>query len=122
MMMRTKINWIRIAFIFGVVSLIIGVIDPLEGSVLVALGSILLSVSTYMQKDPQWKFYLTGSVMIITGVSFLFYFSTLGGFGDSAISWWWGILILPYPLGWLLSVIMLILRIFKRQTSNQIKS
>jgi hypothetical protein len=114
---KSKITWIRVAFIFGVVSLIIGVIDPLEGSVLIALGSILLTFSTYMRKDPQWKGYLAGSVMIITGVSFLFYFSTKGGFGDS-MSWWLGILILPYPLGWLLSVIMLILRIFKRPTSN----
>jgi hypothetical protein len=113
---KSKINWIRIAFIFGVVSLIIGVIDPLEGSVVIALGSMLLTFSTYMQNDPHWKGYLAGSVMILTGVSFLFYFSTKGGFGESAMSWWLGILVLPYPLGWLLSVILLILRIFKRQT------
>jgi len=49
-------------------------------------------------------------------VCFLFYFSALGGFGgSSSLSWCWGLLIVPYPAGWLLSVILLIIRAVKKQ-------
>lgn len=115
--MNSKRNWTRYTFIFGVIALILGVVDPLEGSVLISIGSILLALSTYLNNDPHWKVFLSASVMIIVGVSFLFYLSSLGGFGgNSALSWWWGMLILPYPLGWLLSVIMLIIRLIRKPT------
>jgi hypothetical protein len=57
--------------------------------------------------------------MIIVGVSFLFFLSSLGGFGGSSrLSWWWGFLIVPYPLGWLLAVIILILRTIKKPATK----
>lgn len=113
--MQPRRIWTRYLYIFGVIALIIGVIDPLEGSILISLGSISLAFSTYLNNDPQWKVFLSASLMIIFGVSFLFYFSSLGGFGgNSSLSWWWGVLIIPYPLGWLLSIIMLIFRLIKK--------
>ncbi|MGE5419919.1 MAG: hypothetical protein ACM3UT_07015 [Chloroflexota bacterium] len=113
--MTAKVNWIRIAYLFGVVALIIGVIDPLEGSILISLGSILLAFSTYMKVDPHRKVFLVSSIMIIVGVSFLFYLSSLGGFGgNSSISWWWGLLIIPYPAGWLLAIVTLIIRLVRK--------
>jgi ABC-type multidrug transport system permease subunit len=54
--------------------------------------------------------------MITVGVIFLFYLSSLGGFGgNSSLSWWWGLLILPYPIGWLMDVIMLIIRAYRKK-------
>lgn len=115
--MNARRNWIRYAFIFGVIALLTGVIDPLEGSLLISIGSITLTISTYLNNDPHWKVFLVACIMIITGVSFLFYLSSLGGFGgNSSRSWWWGLLIAPYPLGWLLSVIILILRLIRKRT------
>lgn len=116
--MKTSFNWLRIAHIFGVVALILGIIDPLEGSILIALGSILLVFSAYLRNDPHWKIFLLSSALIITGVSFLFYFSSRGGFGGSTeLSWWYGALILPYPLGWLIAIALLIIRTFKKPVS-----
>lgn len=113
--MNPKINWIRIVYIFGVAALIIGVLDPLEGSVVIALGGIALAVATYLKNDPFWKMHLISALLIITGVSFLFWLSSLGGFGgNSSRSWWWGMLILPYPLGWLMSVVLLIIKIIRK--------
>ena len=114
--MKAKPNWKRIIYVSGVIGLIIGAIDPLEGSVLIVAGSLLIALSTYLTKDRHWKIFLTSLIMIIIGVFFLFYFSSLGGFGGtSAISWWWSILILPYPLGWLMSIIILIVRAIKNK-------
>jgi len=114
-----KAKWTRLIYIIGIIALILGAIDPLEGSVVILSGSILLFLSTYLSHDRHRKIFLTALLMIITGVFFMFYFSSLGGFGgDSKLSWWWGTLILPYPLGWLLSIIYLIIRALKKPKSN----
>lgn len=113
--MKLKTNWLRIAYIFGIIALIIGVVDPMEGSLLISIGGIFLAVSSYLRNDPYWKVFTVASVLIIIGVSFLFYLSSLGGFGgNSALSWWWGLLIIPYPLGWFLSIATLIIKAFKK--------
>lgn len=114
--MKEKKKWIRVVFIIGVVALIIGVIDPLEGSVLISAGSTLIAFSTFISHDRHRKFFLTTFIMIVFGVFFLFYLSTFGGFGKGALSWWWGILVLPYPIAWLASIILLIVRVLKNQS------
>lgn len=109
--MKEKPKWVRIIYTIGVIALLIGVFDPLEGSVVIAAGSAFIALSTYQTKDWHWRIFLTSLIMIVIGVFFLFYFSSLGGFGGkSTLSWWWGTLILPYPLGWLMSIITLIIR------------
>ena len=114
--MKEKTNWKKVAFITGAVFLIAGAFDPLEGSVVILTGCALIALSTWLTKDRHYKLFLTGFILIITGVCFLFYFSALGGFGgSSSLSWCWGLLIVPYPAGWLLSVILLIIRAVKKQ-------
>lgn len=106
-----KERGLKILYIIGVVAVIIGAIDPLEGSVVIFGGSVCLLLSTCLRKEIQWKTFLALSLMILSGIFFLFFFSALGGFGgSSSLSWWWGLLILPYPIGWLLTVIFIIIR------------
>jgi len=113
--MKEKINWIRIIYITGVIALIIGAIDPLEGSVVIAAGILLLTLATFLARDRHWKIFLLSLILIAIGVFFLFYFSSLGGFGGtSTLSWWWGTLILPYPIGWLVAIVFLIIRVIKK--------
>jgi hypothetical protein len=105
-----KPKWTRIAFIAGIIALILGTLDPLEGSVVILFGGILLSLSAFVNKDHQWRIFIASTLMILAGVSSLFILSSLGGFGgNSSLSWWWGILILPYPLGWLIMIVTLII-------------
>ncbi|MBB3185927.1 phage holin family protein [Microbacter margulisiae] len=69
----------------------------------------------YLQHEPQWRCYLIAFLMIVFGVVFLFVLSWMGGFGGkSTLSWWWGTLILPYPLGWLLMIILLVRKGYKQ--------
>jgi hypothetical protein len=115
--MKKKIKWTRIVYIVGVIALIIGALDPLEGSVVILAGSVLISLTTFLTHDRHWKIFLGSLIMIVFGVAFLFYLSSLGGFGgSSALSWWWGLLIVPYPVGWLITIITLIVRAFKKQS------
>jgi hypothetical protein len=118
--MTAKRDWNRIIYIIGVILLIIGSLDPLEGSVLIAAGIALLALSTYLKKDKHRKLFLIFFISVVAGVSFLFYLSSLGGFGgNSSLSWWWGTLILPYPAGWIGTIVLLIIRGVnkRRQTS-----
>ena len=107
----SKLN--RYLFVTGIIMLVIGAIDPLEGSILIMIGSLLLAWSAYKRRDSQWKFFMITFLLITIGVGFLFFFSWLGGFGgNSALSWWWALLILPYPIGWLMEVIFLSYKAF----------
>jgi hypothetical protein len=117
--MKKKAKWTRAIFFFGVVALIIGAIDPLEGSIVIAAGSALMVISAYLKGDRHRKIFMLSLIMIVFGAFFLFYLSSLGGFGgESTLSEWWGILILPYPLGWLISIVILIVRIFRKTKSE----
>ena len=109
----------HLVFNLGVIALIIGVIDPLEGSVVIAVGSVLMAVAAYFKDDRHYKPFILTAVMIVFGVCFLFYLSSLGGFGGkSTLSWWWSLLILPYPIGWLIAIIVLIIRAFKKEVHS----
>jgi hypothetical protein len=113
--MKEENKWTRVIYIIGIVALIIGAIDPMEGSVVIAVGSAMIAFSTYLVKDRHRMIFIFSFFLILVGIFFLFYLSSLGGFGgDSDLSWWWGILILPYPIGWFASVIVLITRIFNK--------
>jgi hypothetical protein len=113
--MKQKITWTRVVFITGVVAFCLGTLDPLEGSVVIILGSFLIALSAYFKKDRHWKIFLSLFLLIAVGVFALFYLSSLGGFGGTSdLSWWWGLFILPYPLGWLATLVLLIVRAFKK--------
>jgi hypothetical protein len=44
-------------------------------------------------------------ILIAVGVGAMFVLSSFGGIGGrSGHSMWWGVLILPYPVGWLMAV------------------
>ena len=58
-------KWIRITYIIGIIALIAGAIDPLEGSVFIVGGSALIALSTNLIHDRQRKIYLATSVMVV---------------------------------------------------------
>lgn len=102
-------------YTIGVVALIAGILDPMEGSVVITAGSALIALSTFLLNDRHRKSFFALFLSIFIGVFFLFFFSSLGGFGfPESISWWWAILILPYPIGWLMTIFLLILRASKK--------
>lgn len=113
--MKKGTKVIRFIYFLGIAAMIIGIIDPLEGSVVISAGSLLVALSTHLAKDKDRKMFLVSFIMIVCGVFFMFFFSAFGGFGGkSTLSWWWGLLILPYPLGWLSTIILFIIRAIRK--------
>jgi uncharacterized membrane protein YfcA len=86
--MKEKTKWTRIVFITGVVALCAGILDAMEGSLLITAGSFLIALSAYFKKDRHWKIFLFLFLLIAVGVFALFYLSSLGGFGGTSdLSW-----------------------------------
>ena len=113
--MKAKIDpkWIRYVFIAGVIASIAGAIDPMEGSVVIAAGSILLAFSAYFKNDRYFRIFFIDAIIILMGVSAIWYVSSLGGF-DPKREWWWTVMILPYPIGWLINIITLIIKAIRK--------
>jgi len=91
----------------GSVAILLGSLDPMEGSLLILPGSGLVALGAHLgQADPQTtKFWLTLFVLNAVGVGELWQLTAFGGFGgNSGHSLWWGVLILPYVAGWVLAV------------------
>lgn len=107
--MAEKTAWQKGLHYAGLAAFIIGTIDPLEGSVLIALGSLLMTLAARQRGHRFFKPMLYATLSIAFGVAALFYLSSLGGFGGrSNLSWWWGLLIIPYPVGWITIIVLLL--------------
>ncbi len=105
--MKTRNLWSKNLIVAGGIGLVVGAIDPLEGSLLILPGSGLLALGTYLGQfelkmlvHKVWAF-----VLIAVGVGALWGLSAVGGIGGSSgHSMWWGLLILPYLIGWNMAV------------------
>ena len=105
--MNTVNPWVRFLLISGYIVMLVGAIDPMEGSLLILPGSGLVALGTYLADEERkifiyrlWVFFL-----IVIGVAALFGFSLLGGIGSTtAYSMWWGLLMVPYPIGWSMGI------------------
>lgn len=87
--------------------MVLGTLDPMEGSLLILPGSGLVALGMYLGgKDRRTVLYWTWVfILIAVGVGALFGLSAVGGIGGaSGHSIWWGVLIVPYPVGWLMAL------------------
>ena len=95
---------LRALRITAIALLLLGALDPMEGSVVIAVGSLLLATQVRLAGESRQTLYYATALMILVGVFFLFFFSSLGGFGKGHLSYWWGLFVLPYPVGWMITV------------------
>jgi hypothetical protein len=101
--MRDLKRWSKLLNLLGGISLVVGSLDPMEGSVLILPGSALLALGSRLGHCERrivayraWSFGL-----IALGVGSLFFLSAIGGVGgNSGRSAWWALLVLPYLVGW----------------------
>ncbi len=117
--MNSRMLWSRILKVGGGIAMLVGTLDPMEGSLLILPGSGLVALGMYLGgKDRKTVLYWTWAfILIAVGVGALFGLSSVGGIGGkSGHSMWWGVSILPYPVGWLMALLGAVisaLRFFK---------
>jgi len=101
-MERRQSRWLVIV---GLVLMVIGAGDPLEGSVVILGGSLLVAVGA-SRSHTRSRLPVTALILIALGVAAMFGLSALGGVGGSSgHSMWWLLLCVPYPVGWILGLI-----------------
>jgi len=112
----------RILSVIGLLGLLIGALDPLEGSLVIVPATAVIALSAFLARSrfrrlAYWSFGLTA-----IGVGWMFIISTLGGFGgDTKRSMWWALTLLPYPVGWILCLLVAVRMLidWKRQRGEE---
>jgi len=122
--MNARTLWSRILIIVGCIAMLLGAIDPLEGSLLILPGSGMVVLGMFLgKKDHRTILYWAWAfILIAVGVGAMFALSAVGGIGGkSGHSMWWGVLVLPYPVGWLMALVggvIALVRFFKARVQR----
>jgi hypothetical protein len=86
--------------------MLLGAIDPLEGSFVILPSVGVVAIGAWLGESRHRKLLTWSLGLVALGVAAMVVLSWLGGIGGtSGRSMWWGILILPYPVGWLIGLI-----------------
>jgi hypothetical protein len=104
---KARVLWSRILVTVGSIAILVGALDPLEGSLLILPGSGLVALGTFLGQGERrlvayrvWVF-----ILIALGVGAMWGLTSVGGFGGkSGRSMWWGMLLLPYLVGWVMAI------------------
>ena len=98
-------KWSRRLVMAGLVLMVAGVLDPLEGSVVILSGTALSALGAFLSGS-RYRLPLSALAMTAVGVGALLGVSAIGGVGgNSGRSVWWLLLCLPYPVGWILGLV-----------------
>lgn len=117
--MNARLLWSRILKAVGGIAMLVGTVDPLEGSMLILPGSGLVALGVHLGTEDRRtvRYWLWTFILIAVGVGAMFALSAVGGIGGkSGHSVWWGVSILPYPAGWLMALaggVVGLIRFFK---------
>lgn len=111
--MKKKIRWSKILFTIGVIAMFVGIFNPIRLFLIVTIGAVLVTLSALAERDRHRYLYLAFTFLIITGAFFIHYMSLLGEY-NVAGEWWWNLMILPYPIGWILIMAMLLVRLVRK--------
>ena len=100
-MLRTR----RAFILVGLLLMVFGAIDPLEGSLFVLAGSALAAVGASLDHSRRRQLLTWSFGLVAAGVASLIVLSVLlfTGRGPGVFSWWL-LLLVPYVVGWVMGV------------------
>jgi len=114
--------WSRILVGVGGIAMLVGALDPLEGSLVILPGSGLVTLGTFLGHSGHrlLVYWIWIFAMIAFGVTALFAMSAFGGIGGATgHSMWWGLALLPYPVGWIIGIASLVRRLVSKARHRQ---
>jgi len=111
--MNMSSTWTRVLLILGFLCMLVGAMDPLEGSLIIFPGAGMVALASFLGGSRHRKLLCWSFGSLAIGVGAMFVISAFGGIrlpGEYAgHSMWWGLFILPYPVGWIVGVVGAIL-------------
>lgn len=103
--MNNRACWMRTLAVAGLILMVLGAIDPLEGSVVILAGVSIAAIGARVGGSRHKPLLLWAFGLTVAGVGLLFGMSAMGGLGgDTGRSMWWALLLLPYPAGWIMGI------------------
>jgi hypothetical protein len=100
-MKKKHTRWLTIG---GLVLMVAGALDPLEGSVVIVAGTAMAAFAAWF--NGRFRLPAVAFALTAIGVAALVGLSALGGVGgDSGRSIWLLLLCAPYPVGWVLGIV-----------------
>jgi hypothetical protein len=119
--MKTAIIWSRIFVIVGLAGMLLGAVDPLEGSFIILPGVGFVALGALLGQSRHRVLLYWSFTLVTIGVAAMVMLSHIGGIGgNTGRSMWWAVIVLPYPVGWLLGLaggILAIVEYFKHHTA-----
>jgi hypothetical protein len=121
--MSTRTLWSRVLVMLGLSAILIGATDPLEGSLVILPGMATLWIGAWIGGIGSRKLLGWAFVLVAAGVALLFGLSAIGGIGGrTGRSMWWSLLLIPYPVGWvmgLVGAVRALIQLFRRPAAPE---
>lgn len=105
--MNRRKQWSRILVNVGSIAMLIGALDLMEGSIVILAGSALVALGLFVGQSERRliAYSVLVFILIAIGVGAMWGLTRGGGFGGiSGRSMWWGVLVLPYLIGWSMGI------------------
>ena len=97
--------WSRVLVIVGLAGMLIGAVDPLEGSFVILPGVGLAALGALLGKSRFRRLLYWSFGLAAIGVVAMVVLSWFGGIGgNTGRSMWWAVVVLPYPVGWMMGL------------------
>ena len=104
--MDKRSRWACVLVVIGLIIMLVGAIDPLEGSLVIFPGSVMSTVGGMLAGTRYKKLIVWSFALVVVGIGALWVLSAVGGFGDtSGRSSWWALILAPYPVGLVMGVV-----------------
>ena len=120
--MQAHSVWTRALYPLGLAAMLVGTIDPLEGSGLIVIGIGLIALDAYITRSRYRALFRWSFAFVVCGVAAMWGLSSVGGFRLTVegvgLGPWWGLVILPYPVGWVLGVIGVVRTLVDHRRQN----
>jgi hypothetical protein len=121
--MTTRTPWPHVLVIVGLIAMLIGAVDPLEGSLIILPGSGLAALGALLGQSRRRRLLYWAFGLIAVGVGAMFVLSGFGGTGGSSgSSNWWLLVVLPYPVGWIIGLVGVILSLRELRVKHSEKN
>ncbi len=86
--------------------MLIGGLDPLEGSFIIVPGACLVALAAFLGKFRLRVLFYWSLALIAVGAAAMWTLSAIGGIGGSTgRPMWWGLTVLPLAVGWVMAIV-----------------
>jgi len=115
-----RVLWSRILLILGLFGMLLGALDPLEGSVIILPCAAIATLGVWIGRARLRRLESAALILIAVGVGAMFLLSAVGGVGGaSGTSAWWALIVAPYPIGWILGIVVTVLSLVETFRGRQ---